>query len=570
MTISTVELEGRWNSLFEQLVQHRRMHDDSGQFIGSRQDVSYAMSFMVLDLNGNALIAPEQMALAERFVVPHTPNVYDAISLFWNMYRPWMGNAQPQAIQPTDDWYKVMYPPAPISTELNRLLLSCLDWIYDRFRVPYVPDASDSQNLLDLVTEFHIAAARAFKLRQLETDRISEEWMSSLHAAESLANRIRAIRRPRASPGYDITSFAISTNATFGMVQLELSRVYRANGSYADAVHHLDQASTSYIWALDGIEDPRGGDGYWIDGLDPQDESTRNREKMARLDLKRRLIPLEVPASEAAAPFHLLKESPPSDTNWRQVAEDCRGLAILPDLEWEVFSCVETSEFVKDEETCFDLTWSEFWYAAAAWASARLSPDEYRRMREADEMDAAERRLEGYFFQDTWSSLPENARERLVNADVNWNSRQRVSRESILNDLLRASEEMCERFLYEQVMNEESVRADVVRIEGRVAKRGYSSLGVNEYISICYIRELPATLKDRGLTASEIQFLTQKLPSAMGRLRDERNRADHDVGSSVPRERVNQAFRTFLGIDELGILPQLARIGAKLEKDSRI
>ena len=570
MTMSTVELEGRWNSLFEQLVQHRRMHDDSGQLIGSRQDVSDVMSFMVLDLDGNALIAPEQMALAERFVVPHTPNVYDAISLFWNMNRPWMINAQTQGMQPTDDWYKVMYPPAPISTELNLLLLDCLDWTYDRFRVPYEPDANDSQKLLDLVTEFHIAAARAFKLRQLEADRISEEQISRLRAAESLSNRIRAIRRPRASPGYDITSFAISTNAALGMVQLELSRVYRANGSYADAIHHLDQASTSYIWALDGIRDPRGSDGHWIDGLDPQDEYTKNSEKLARLHLERRLIPLEVSARESAAPFNLLKDSQPSNVNWRQVAGDCRGLAILPDLEWEVFSCVEASEFVKDEETCFDLSWSEFWYAAAAWASARLSPDEYRGMREADEMDAAERRLEGYFFQDTWSSLPENARERLVNADVNWNSRQRVSRESILNDLLRASEEMCERFLYEQVMNEESVRADVVRIESRVAKRGYSSLGVNEYISICSIRTLPETLKVRGLIEDEIQFVTRRLPSAMDQLRDERNSADHDVGSSVPRERVNQAFRTFLGIDELGILPQLARIGAKLEKDSGI
>ena len=119
-------------------------------------------------------------------------------------------------------------------------------------------------------------------------------------------------------------------------------------------------------------------------------------------------------------------------------------------------------------------------------------------------------------------------------------------------------------------MNDEGVRADVVRIEARVAERGYSSLGVNEYISICNIRDLPESLKNRGLIEDEIQFVTQMLPSALDWLRVERNRAEHEVGSSVPRERVNQAFRRFLGIDELGILPELARIGAKLERDSGV
>ena len=348
---------------------------------------------MVLDLKGEALIGPEQMEVAEQFIVPNIPNVYSAISLFWNMYQPWVTLVHVPKADVTDNWQQLGFAPAPPSTELDHLLFRSLDWIYNKFRVHYMPDADDFRNLLDLVTELHIGAARVSKQRQLEKDQISEEWVSRLREVEGVANRIRAIMRPRSSPGYDNTSLAVSTNAVWDMIQLELSHVCRANGSYAEAIHYLDQASTSYIWALDGIEDTRGSDSYWAGVLRLDDESIRNSEIITRIDLRRRLTPLPVSATEAAAPFNLLKHSPPSDANWRQIADDCRGLAVLPDLEWEVFSSVEASEYVEDRGTHFELSWSEFWHAAAAWASAQLSPSEFRKALKDIEVDAAERRL---------------------------------------------------------------------------------------------------------------------------------------------------------------------------------
>ena len=547
MITETTEHEGWWSSLFDQLSQHLRVRDDRGQTLGFRQDVTEAMNFMLLDLKGEALISEEEMALSKRFIAnPLTPNVYTSISLFWNMFRPWMANAQLSSVnaENMNDWHRATYPPAHASAELDDLLLRCLDWIYGKFRIPYEPDANDSQNLLDLITEFHIAAARAFKLRQLEADPISEEWMSRLRAAEGLANRIRAILRLHPTGGYHTTSFAISTNAVCGMIQLELSRVCRANGSYAEAIHHLDQASTSYIWALDGIEDTRGSDGYWIEIFD------RDGERQARLDLRRRLVPLEVSGREAAAPFKLLKESPPSDANWKQIAEDCRGLAILPDLEWKVFSCVEASEYVKDEETCFDLTWSEFWYQSAAYASARLSIGEYRELREADAKDAAERRLTRYFFASGWLAVPERARERLISADETWNSRQRGSRESILNNLMRVVEEMCFSYI-----------AKPFRNTGKAA-----GLGIRRYIEICEDPVFKNFIAQRQIQKSEIRFLTEDLPAAMRQLADERNSAEHVAGTTAAPDTVTPAFRLFLGIGQPGILPELARIGSKLQK----
>ena len=139
MITETIEHESHWERLFEQLAQHSREHDDSGQLIGHRLDVAEAMNFMVLDLNGNALIGPDEMALSERFIVnPLTPNVYTAISLFWSMYEPWMAVVQPIS-DTVDDFHRQFYPPAPTSAELDGLLLQSLDWIYDRFRVTYEP-----------------------------------------------------------------------------------------------------------------------------------------------------------------------------------------------------------------------------------------------------------------------------------------------------------------------------------------------------------------------------------------------------------------------------------------------
>ena len=124
-------------------------------------------------------------------------------------------------------------------------------------------------------------------------------------------------------------------------------------------------------------------------------------------------------------------------------------------LEWEAFTGVGDEEIIADEETELALSWSEFWHSARAWASAQLSPSEYKKMREDDEKNAAETRLKNYFFGSTWSYLPERAQERLINADLIWNSPQRVSRESVLNDLLRAAEEMCERFIVQPFMDDE-------------------------------------------------------------------------------------------------------------------
>ena len=573
MANSIIDRDSRWDRLFEPLAQHVDVCDDSGNLVGSRMDVSTVQQFMVYD----------------------APTAHDAVSLFWNMYQPRLmvipsaadredyvrRNSRPlvSAEERSKQAYRLYRPLAPVSSaELDRLLLDCLDWVYDKFQVPYEPDADNSEKLLDLVIELHIAAARAFSLKRVEQGRMSEEWVSRLRAVEHTMKRIRAIVNPHGSPGYGNPSFAVSTDAIWGLTQLELSRVSKADGSYADAIHYLDQASTSYTWSLDGIEDMFGDAGpvdrdsrnSWVNTLNWDDESIKLNEGGARLELKNRLTPLQVSLKEAASLFNLLKQSPSSDINWRRIVDDCFGLSILTELEWEVFSGVIDGEVIEDEETGLPLSWSEFWHSARAWASAQLSPSEYRKMREDDLKHAAETRLKNYFFFDTWPELPERAKRHLINADILLNSKQSVALEALLNELRVATEEICYRAIWRPLNNTKTPPLEFIREKLKLDERqGRSDLSISDYIRICRAQWYREFMNRQNLDNDDIKFLTKQLPRDMSRLRIERNVAEHKTGMSAAPDGPQSFYRGFLGIGRKGVLPELARIGGKLQRRPR-
>lgn len=125
---------------------------------------------------------------------------------------------------------------------------------------------------------------------------------------------------------------------------------------------------------------------------------------------------------------------------------------------------------------------------------------------------------------------------------------------------------MCERFIFQPLKNEERTKSRILSIEAKVAEDWRrSSLGVREYIEICEIESLTGLLAERKLTGDEILFMTQRLPMAMRQLTDARNSAEHETGTSVSSELIGSAYQLFLGIGQPGILPQLARIGRKLQ-----
>ena len=529
------------------------------------------------------------------FMSPIVPSVHNAVHLFWNMYQPRMmalsGTADELRSVPDFSMediegtvHRQMYPAAPPpSPELDELFLKCLDWAYDKFRVPYEPDSDSAEWLSDLTVELHIAAARAFKLKQLEPNNMSEEWISRLRSVEHTVRRIKAIAEPYGSP-YWSPSFAVSIDAIWGMTQLELSRICRVEGSYADAIDYLARSAYSILEAFEdlgnhrtaqallgievfgeiGPEDMHGGS-PWTSSLEWDEAPIKREELRAQQDLKSRLAPMEVSLKEAASLFDLLKQSVPIDANWRAITEDCHGLAVLPGMELDVFTGV--NDLLEDEENNLVLEWSEFWHSAGAWASAQLSPNELAKFHQITRETEAETRLRNYFFGSSWPFLPKRAQRRLINADSLLNSTQRVALEALLNELQVATEEICHRVIWQPL---KSVgRSQSFELLNEVAKleekQRSSDLGIADYEWICRRKWYREFLDMKSLDSNDIRFLTRQLPDDMRQLRSERNIAQHEIGASATPDSPQSFYRGFLGIGRPGILPELARIGRKLQ-----
>ena len=129
-------------------------------------------------------------------------------------------------------------------------------------------------------------------------------------------------------------------------------------------------------------------------------------------------------------------------------------------------------------------------------------------------------------------------------------------------------------FIFQPLMNEERTKSRILSIEAKVVEDWRrSSLGVREYIKICKIPSLPGLLEERKLAEGEIEFLTDNLPaSSEACLTNARNPAPNTkpghigvVGASVELAYQDDSSES---VDK-GVLPELARIGRKLQRRPR-
>ena len=513
-------------------------------------------------------LRPEARALLP-FLVNDVPTLGHAVDLFWDVYEPEESSASPPYRRPA----------CPPSAELERDILDSLDRVHDKFRVPYEPDDDSFDKLQDLVIHLHVAAARAFAIKRADRGQLSEEVVSCLREVERTAQRIQSVlngpgaQAPYGSPISEVSAdtlqalaqfdlnkcsdvlryitqfftYAVSVDAIWALVQVELSRVSRRYGEYANAIHYLDQASISYTCALYNYED----------------------SEMAEANVWRnRLKPLDVTLRETMGLVDLLKRSPPSDLDWNQITRDCNGLASLSEFSLLVFSG-EEAEFIEVEEG-HTLSWSEFWNYARGWASAQLSPSEYRKIREEEERHAAEGRLKRYFFYDTWDELSCRAKRRLVNADILLNSPQKVALEALLNDLRIATEEICHRIIWEPLVNNKRPSLEFLSEKAKLEEsRPPRDPSISNYTWICQQKWYCEFLAEQKLDKDDIRFLTKDLPSKLSQLKSERNPAEHEIGKSAAPGSPQTFYRGFLGIGQEGVLPQLVRIGRKVGQSRR-
>ena len=519
---------------------------------------------------------------------------FDAVSpvyLFWELYRPSFLY---------DDGSRA--PASPLSSRSKSVVLELLHELHYRHRIRYEPDQMDSDirdflepgneydfrdnelafpdKLKNLLILIHVAAARAFALK--EDSGFSEEVVDCLNDVERAWQWLSLSGYPGSSSGHEVDSYEVfhSIDAVSALALVELGRIQRDRGHYAEALHMMATAEERYQHACVLV---MGADDLWPLGGDLSKLSILPR-------LHEYLTGMHLPVRYVLETFDMLRAERP-DVDWSQVAADCRRLAgasflcfppgpellgveeldkdedwweaseeyLIPDEpDWpggfpagDYWGIAEEQmdRYTLLDEQSNTVTWFGFWQIAQGWASAQLSPGEFREALREIEEDNAERRLRGYFFGRTWSSLPERARQRLINADLIWNSSQRVSRESILNDLQRAAEEMCYSFIVRPLRNTS---------EG-------TDLGLRDYIRMCELPRFEDFAAQCDIKENDIRFLIEDLPSAFRQLLYARNPAEHVAGKIVDVEVVASAYRLYLGIGQPGILPGLARIGHELQ-----
>ena len=453
------------------------------------------------------------------------------------------------------------------------------DYLEDRDGMEFPTDLKN-----DLIF-IHVAAVRALILGT--TDGFSEEMKGCLDEVDRTFRRLRiaglnpedriasSSLRLEDEPNLEGLGIFLSTLAVTAISYVTLSRMSRRESRHADALHYLAEAGRLYEYA---IPTPLGIDDMWPLGSD-----WRHTKYVGETLMDDSVAGIRISLKEFTDTFNLIRQDASRIDDWSGIVADCRTLAahyrcwVFAEFEEEVETYWDEDEDIYEipalhisrariaEEDGSEVTWSEYWHGAKAWASAQLSRSEYREMRRLDELEDSEWRLEKYFFGDYWPKLPVLAQERVIAADIIWTSNQRVSKESLLNELLIAAAEMCYAFIWDPLLDEEIASEGLlIEIEGRMAEDGRQQPKMKDFLAICDHRLFREFLKRRGLDRGEIQFMSEDLPVAIRQLRRARNDAVHELRSSVPQGKIEELYWKFLGIGRPGVLPELVRQGTKL------
>ena len=542
-----------------------------------------------------------ELQVLERF--EEDPDSINPMYLFWSFYqRGHAGSSESAAYNPVL---------AQLQKESDREVLDRLHSLYRRYRPHSAPDRDDSairrfllnydyqedrdgmgfpDGLKNNLIFIHVAAVRALILAR--TDGFSEEVKDCLREVERTFMRLRVTGfdpedrinpnslRLGDEPNLEGLGIFLSTLAVTAISYVSLSRVSRIEGRHVDALHYLAESGRLYEYAR---PTPLGIDDMWPLGSD-----WRHTEYVGETLMDECVTGIRISLKEITDTFEIIRRGASLIDDWSRIVVDCRTLAGHAYC-WKFSEFEDDVELYRDEDEGVDeilalhfhharvteedgseVRWGEYWHGAKEWASAQLSQSEYRKMRRLDERDDSERRLEKYFFGDSWSKLPVRAQERVIVADIIWTSYQRVDVEALLNQLQRATGEMCFAFIWDPLLGEKIASERLlVNIESRMAEDRRQQPDMGDFLAICDHSLFAEFLKRRTLEEGEVQFMSEELPVAMRQLRYARNIAEHEMGRSVPGEQIEELYKKFLGIGRLGILPELVRVGTKLRVSSR-
>ena len=243
--------------------------------------------------------------------------------------------------------------------------------------------------------------------------------------------------------------------------------------------------------------------------------------------------------------------------DWRLVARQCARLAATIDEALSESSVLDGNRS--------EIDWYGYWRRAQGWSEEHLGSQDYRKHLKADEEEASEKRLKGYFFGELWEKIPPKAQERLIYVDMAWFARSR-GRDfgDVLNNLLVAADAMCHSFIREPLesLGDQSLLRILAR--DREPQDAGRSPTLSDYARVCRDYGFKKFVQEQGVSIEEGRFLNQRLPKALRKLSGLRNPAQHDPDRLMRREEVEPLIKWFMGIDQRGVLRSLVEVGQKL------
>jgi hypothetical protein len=437
-------------------------------------------------------------------------------------------------------------PKGPMEDDLSDLtendfgiVLDGLEKLETAMRVPYQPDGEEPVS--DLMNYVHVAACRALLLKKRQ--RYSDDVRWILEEAYRTINRFERAAKTDFFSYVPSTDYECSFAAVVGLVQIEVARLRAISCKYQEALGYF-AAGLSYLSC---------GTVSTSEGL------TTHKSYIPQID---------VDPQEVADVFENLRCST-TIIDWGGISYECEVIG----AQWE--ACLrDPLDTVRDWEKQ-EWPWNAFWHSARGFADARLEPSELLEQMKRTEDEQARQRLTAYSFDgNLWAALPERARRSLIEAERAWFYSRLGRVEGVANNLRIATEEVLHQLLWEPLCRWTDSTSltlnllDFKEIRMKLPEERKEP-GLVVFCHVLRTQALRQFLVSKSFSKADQDFLLKELPDHIRKLNSRRNRAEHDIARKWDRAEVAPLFRTFMGIDCVGVLPRLAGMLADAAKRER-
>jgi hypothetical protein len=211
-------------------------------------------------------------------------------------------------------------------------------------------------------------------------------------------------------------------------------------------------------------------------------------------------------------------------------------------------------------------SWSvpEYWQYALGWTEAQLTPSQFKEIINEREEQAAEKRLQSYFFENNiWEILPERSKRSLISADRDWFNGSMVRFESIFNELTIAIEEILIQLFWNPLnawidknnRNQQDI-LDFIRFRHDLRGKGKTP-NLLDFERIFRMSVTNSYLETKKIPREGKIWLINEFGNSLDLLRKARNKAEHQPGIKFTHEQIDKIFGEFIGIGQQGVIKRL-------------